>query len=192
MDYKTLIEIPLTIREFYHEEIRNEQVFEEDGITPVLASEDYIYFDMDMIEQTATRQVPVFQDNTYIVENTRWDLKSWQDVDAVVINHKGRNDTVVNSFVSKAILSDKWKFHDEWLVWNDKLELVISDRDTYTPITDEEGILEVAPNFEEIILNIQSKEPIITVETLELETIKWQTSKKECLPRLEYTIRRNI
>ena len=167
MDYKTLMEIPEEIREFYSEEIRTEQVFEEDGITPVLVDEEYTYIDENMEEQTGIKKVATYSDNTYIVENTRYDLKSEEDVKTVVINSKGRNDTVVNYFIEKYLEAKKFEFLDNYKEYETKLAEAIEDRDNYVEIEDVE-----TPNFEEIILNIESTKPVKPTDTLDSYRLK--------------------
>lgn len=179
----TLLDVPEKIREFYHEQTKNEQVFEEDGITPVLSPEPYTYTDENGIEQTRTKMVPVYQDNTYIVENKRHDLKSWKEVKAVINNVKGKKDEFVDYCIEKAILTDKWKFHDEWVEWKGKLTELEEEQASYIePIQEEIDNGAVVIDYAALISEHSAKEPVITTETVD----NWKIANYAILRHASY------
>lgn len=134
--YKTLFDIPVKIRDFYHEEIRTEQEV-IDGV-PQFEVIQVPGFDENGDPTTYPKTVPKMIDVTYIVENSRHDLKTWEDVKNVTIIHKGNKDHVVEHFIKKAIENDSWEFHDKWKEWNNKAELLQEEKDNYVPPTPEE------------------------------------------------------
>ena len=183
MEYNTLLDVPKQIREFYHEEIRSEQVFEEDGITPVLSPETYVYIDENGDEQEGTKYVPTFEDVVYIVKNSTNDLKSWTEVKAVIANVKGGKETFVEYCIEKAIEADKYKFCNEWENWNVVLEDLLEAQANYTEPTQEEieGGAQVIDYAAKIAVQ-EAAEPVKPTTTLE----KWKTENYALLRKAAY------
>ncbi|WP_412497253.1 hypothetical protein [Vibrio fluvialis] len=129
----TLESVPFAIRSFYHQEVRSEA-------TGAQVSEDYTYIDSEGQEQTGTRLVDEYQDVSYLVMNSRHDLKSWADVESAKAH--GTYDAVCH-FIEKASESELWLFHDSYLAWLDG-EPVLDDEAFLTPNEDGDN-----PSFNE-------------------------------------------
>lgn len=99
--------VPSAIRDFYHEEIRQE-------LTGAQVSQHYTYFDEDGQEQQGERLVDEYADATYVVMNMRHDLKTWQDVARV--KALGNYDAALYN-IQKAHENDRWTFHDAYIIW---------------------------------------------------------------------------
>ncbi|MBL4297858.1 hypothetical protein H8F06_21500 [Vibrio fluvialis] len=113
----TLESVPFAIRSFYHQEVRSEA-------TGAQVSEDYTYIDSEGQEQTGTRLVDEYQDVSYLVMNSRHDLKSWADVESAKAH--GNYDAVCH-FIEKAWESYHWVFHDAYLAWLEKKPVIDAD-----------------------------------------------------------------
>ena len=102
--------LPTAIQSFYSNEVRSEA-------TGLQVSEPYDYIDENGDTQSSTRLVDEYADVTYIVENPRYDLKSWSSVDAVITHSKGNNDSFIDYCIGKANESDSWVYHDEYITY---------------------------------------------------------------------------
>lgn len=175
--YGKLTDVPVEIQDFYEEEIRNES-------TGNMIDEEYTYIDENGDEQTGHRQVPEYADNIYVVEKPRNDLKFWEETEACIINAQGKKDNVVDYFIQKLIENDKWTFHDKWNIWNNELIEIQSSKDNYVPIEPTEDNLTPpeVPDFDTMISDHRSKEPIITSET----HTNWKLMNFDILRRAEY------
>lgn len=158
--YKDISEVPVNIREFYHEEVRKDPVFNDDG-SPVLVEEEYKYIDENGDEQIGMRFVQIYEDNLYVIENSRNDLKTWEDVNNVIRIHKGKKNKVVNHFMKKANENDMWEYHDLFVEWKSILDELKEDKNNYISPTQEEidSGVEVI-DFDSLIAEHESKEPI--------------------------------
>lgn len=133
--FKSLSDVPEPIIDFYHEEVRTEQVFEEDGVTPVYTQEEYIYIDENEEEQTGTKSVEVFQEVAYVVLNARSQSVTWEKVKSLVEQKKASH--VINKFVDLAMETERWGFYDKYMAYLEECEAVKLYNETEQ--LDEEG-----------------------------------------------------
>ncbi|WP_044362355.1 DUF4376 domain-containing protein [Vibrio fluvialis] len=118
----TLQSVPSAIREFYHEETRREP-------TGNKVSESYTYQNEAGESIPAERLVDEYADITYLVQNSRSDLKSWDDVE--LAKAKSTYDTT-RYFIEKACEGELWSFHDAYLAWLEN-EPSLDDDAFFTP-----------------------------------------------------------
>lgn len=137
--FKKISDVPAPISMFYHEEVRNEPVFKDDDVTPVMISKEYTYMDENGNAKTGVRDIHKHQDNTYVIENERTDLKSWDDVDRVITKAKGKNDSFIKYCVGKASEADKWAFHDNYIEWMNKCSEINEHNESLSP--DANGVI---------------------------------------------------
>ncbi|MFH4619370.1 DUF4376 domain-containing protein [Vibrio furnissii] len=103
----TLESVPSAIRDFYHEETRREP-------TGNKVSESYTYQNGAGETVPADRLVDEYANITYLVQNSRSDLKSWNDVE--LAKAKSTYNTT-RYFMEKACEGELWSFHDAYLAW---------------------------------------------------------------------------
>lgn len=152
----TLESVPFAIREFYHEETRREP-------TGNKVSESYTYQNGTGETVPAERLVDEYADITYMVQNSRSDLKSWNDVD--LAKAKSTYDTT-RYFMEKACEGELWSFHDAYLAWLEN-EPSLDDDAFFTP---GEGDDEPTFNeswFEAALDAWANAEPVKSVTSLE-------------------------
>ncbi|WP_441257738.1 DUF4376 domain-containing protein [Vibrio sp. Vf1514] len=152
----TLESVPFAIREFYHEETRREP-------TGNKVSESYTYQSGTGETVPAERLVDEYADITYMVQNSRSDLKSWNDVD--LAKAKSTYDTT-RYFMEKACEGELWSFHDAYLAWLEN-EPSLDDDAFFTP---GEGDDEPTFNeswFEAALDAWANAEPVKSVTSLE-------------------------
>lgn len=110
----TLQNVPLAIRDFYHEETRSEPT--DNKLIKI-----YTVLDAEGQEISAERLVDEYPDVIYIVMNGRNDIKSWQDVARV---KAFGNYDVTRYNIQQAHENDRWAFHDAYINWlQDKPDL---------------------------------------------------------------------
>lgn len=118
----TLQSVPSAIRDFYHEETRREP-------TGNKVSESYTYQNEAGESVPAERLVDEYADITYLMQNSRLDLKSWNDVE--LAKAKSTYDTT-RYFIDKACEGELWSFHDAYLAWLES-EPSLDDVAFFTP-----------------------------------------------------------
>ncbi|MCG6227105.1 DUF4376 domain-containing protein [Vibrio furnissii] len=152
----TLESVPSAIRDFYHEETRREP-------TGNKVSESYTYENGAGESVFAERLVDEYADITYLVQNSRSDLKSWNDVE--LAKAKSTYDTT-RYFMEKACEGELWSFHDAYLAWLEN-EPSLDDDAFFTP---GEGDDEPTFNeswFEAALDAWANAEPVKSVTSLE-------------------------
>ena len=151
IEYNTLLEVPVEIREFYEEVV----VSEPTGET---VWEDYDYTDIDGTERVGQRLVDEYADVTYIKELPRHDLKSWDDVSRV--KAKGRVKTVPH-FITKACEADNWTSHDKYVKWLEEEPLIDDEKYLLTTTIDDVEVL--THSFTDDITTWQEQEPVVSL-----------------------------
>jgi len=104
MKFETIESVPECLLPFYITEIRTE-------LTGNKIPEQYESTDEQGGISLLTRMVDEYTDNTYVMENVRHDLKSWEQVmSARTYTHKVH-------CINKACEAEQWKFHDKYITW---------------------------------------------------------------------------
>lgn len=152
--FEKLENVPLAIKEFYHEMTVLESLLDENGKL-VTREETYEYYDGNGELQTGVRLAPVYHEVTYVKENNRNDLKSWDFVE-LVMSRKGKFEFIKHC-INKACESERWQFHDEYIKWCNSAP---NEADERYSLVDEDG-LPLHPFAEETSL-WPSQEPIDT------------------------------
>ncbi|CAM0034726.1 hypothetical protein VPHD164_0021 [Vibrio phage D164] len=114
--FENLTEVPAVLQGFYHEEVRTEQVFDEDG-EPVLNEVVVTFTNDDGEEVEGVRHENVYHDVTYLVLNDRGQIESIEGVFSVAEKHSGCNDDVLDTFIGFYLNGLQWSFYDEYMAW---------------------------------------------------------------------------
>ena len=158
IEYNTLLEVPVEIREFYEEVV----VSEPTGET---VWEDYDYIDIDGTERVGQRLVPEYADVLYIKELPTPESKSKADLERVTALAKPSH--VIDAFTAMYATGEQWewfnKYKDYLVAVSDRLELIAN----YVPELDEEG--EPIPLVEPDEPTAPIRPPVQDLEALKLE-----------------------
>ena len=131
IEYNTLLEVPVEIREFYEEVILNEPTGEQ-------VSEAFTYTDEEGLEQSSSRLVDEYADVLYIKELPTPESKSKSDLERVISLSKPSR--VIDAFAAMVAAGEQSEWFSEYkdylVAVQERLDF-ISD---YVPELDEDGV----------------------------------------------------
>ena len=131
IEYNTLLEVPVEIREFYEEVTVSEPTGEQ-------VSETFTYTDEEGLEQSSSRLVDEYADVLYIKELFTPETKSKADLERVISLSKPAR--VVDAFVAMVANGEQLEWFNEYkdylVAVQERLELI----DNHVPELDEDDV----------------------------------------------------
>ena len=131
IEYNTLLEVPVEIREFYEEVTVSERTGEQ-------VSETFTYTEEEGVEQSGSRLVSEYADVLYIKELPTPETKSKADLERVISLSKPSR--VIDAFVAMVAAGEQLEWFNEYkdylVAVQERLELIAN----YVPELDEDGV----------------------------------------------------